>query len=435
MSRRRSSRYEAAHSALLDRSSNLPPETSPDDLKIRTLKRATAFLHAQIQEAQDYSEQLRRHLADREAQPVEYQSYQREKWRADRRLATLKVLTESAQAAHPAIPQNLQYEMASSSARKRANLSSFFQRGSRKVPVRFHCAVVGKALERKVLKQVSPLRLKPSNPPTRTWTPITPGALPPLYVRRKQSEKIINTTPALSTSYSGTEGTLTSDLSPKTLPDDNMGTTQDGIALILPTAHGYPIRSDEEIIAGMEDITLPAYALNLLENLDYIHDTIPLRPGSSPLDRTLFSEKSSSALFVTPSDWGSGDSSVVSPRRTATIRIPDRHLADALLTAPETEGSSRRGGRAHKVSLDPAFFKDDSRSDELGEVAPTQHSAHVPPEEGGRKPRGLLRKKSSAVFSAVSRSSDRRGETSTSTSRETIASMVKRRISAINKFR
>jgi len=443
MPRRKPSRYEAAHRALIDRSRNLPPETPPEELKIQTLKRATTFLHAQIQEAQEYSEQLRRCLADRDTQPGEYQGYQREKWRADRRLATLRVLTESVQFAHPTIPQNSRDEMASLPARKRANLSSFFQRGSRKVPVRFNRAVTGKALERKVLKQVSPLLLKPSIPSARTRPPTVPDDLPPLYVRRRQSEKIINTastrevpwTPP-SASYSTTEGTSTSNLSPKTLPD-SIGAMHDGIALILPSTHGCTLRSNEEIIAEMGDITLPAYALNLLEDLDYIHDTIPLRPGALPLDQVLLSEKSSSALLVTPSDWEftRRDSSVLSPRRTATLRVPDRRLADALLMGPETETSPRRRGRAHKVSLDPAFFKDDSGSDKLGDVAPIRHSEHVPAEEEGRKPRGLLRKKSSAVFSAVSKASDRRGETPASTPRKNIASMVKRRMSAMNRFR
>jgi len=415
MPHRNSSRYEAAHRALLDRSGNLPPETSPEDLKIQTLKRATAFLHAQVQEAQEYTEQLRRCLADRNTQLGEYQSYQRERWRTDRRLAVLRVLTDSTRVTLPMIPQNSQYQM-TLSARKRANLSSFFQRGSRKAPLRFNCAVTGKALERRVLKQVSPLLLKPSIPSTRIQSLPAPDNLPPLYVRRKQPERIINTQErfwAPSTSYSVTEGTLSSEFSPKTLPDDNMGTTHDGIALILsPT-----LRSEEEIIAEMGDITLPAYALNLLEDLDYIHDKIPLRRSPSP-------------LLVTPSDWEHPrrNSSVKSPRRTATVRIPDRHLADALLTSPETGGTPRGRGRTHKVSLDPALFKDDSRSDKLGEVVPTRHSSHVPTEEG-RKPRGLLRKKSSAMFPKIS------NRTTTPTPRKNIASVVKRHMSAINRFR
>ena len=444
MAHRKPSRYEAAHRELINRSRSLPPETPPEELKIRTLKRATAFLHAQVQEAQECREQLRRCLADRDTQPVEYQVYQREKWRADRRLATLRVLTESVQVTPPMIPPNSQYETPSLPARKRANLSSFFQRGSRKVPVRFSCAVTGKALERRVLKQVSPLLLKPSLPSALTRPSSVPADLPPLYVRRRQSEKMINTastqegpwTPP-SASYSTTEGTLTPDLSPKTPPEGCIGTVHDGIALILPSTHGCILRSDEEIIAELGDITLPAYALNLLEDLDYIHDTIPLRPGALPLDQSLFSEKSSSALLVTPSDWEStrGDSSIASPRRTATIRVPDRRLADALLTSPEIETSPRRRGRAHKVSLDPALFRDDSKSDKLGEVAPMRYSIGVPTEEEGRKPKGLLRKKSSAVFSAISRNSDRRGVTPASTPRKNIASIVKRRISAINRFR
>ena len=443
MAHRRPSRYEAAHRALVDRSRSLPPETPPEELKIRTLKRATAFLHAQIQEAQEYREQLRRCLADRDTQPREYQGYQREKWRADRRLATLKVLTESVQVPDPTIPQNSQYEMASLPARKRANLSSFFQRGSRKVPVRFNCAVTGRALERKVLKQVSPLQLKPSIPSARIRPLSVPDNLPPLYVRRRQSEKMINTastqegpwTPP-SASYSTTEGTFTSDLSPKTLPD-SIGAMHDGIALILPSTYGFTLRSNEEIIAEMGDISLPAYALNLLEDLDYIHDTIPLRPGTLPLDQALFSEKSSSALLVTPSDWEytHRDSSVASPRRTATVRVPDRRLADALLTSPEIQTSPRRRGRAHKVSLDPAFFKDDSNSDKLGDSAPIRHSEQAPEEEEGRKPRGLLRKKSSVVFSGILRDSDRRGEATAAAPRKNIASMVKKRMSSINRFR
>ena len=431
MPQSKSSRYEAAHHALLDRSGNLPPEASPEDLKIQTLERATAFLHAQIQETQEYTDQLRRCLADRNTLLGEYQGYQREKWRTDRRLAALIVLRESVQVAPQIVPQNLQYETIPLPARKRVNLSSFFQRGSHKAPLRFKCAVTGKALERRVLKQVSPLLLKPPIPSARTHSLLVPINLPPLCVRRKRSEKMINTRQGPpSTSYSATEGTLSSGLSPKTLPDDSIDTTHGGIALILSPI----LRSEEEIIAEIGDITLPAYALNLLEDLDYIHDKIPLRPES--LDRSLFSD-TPSPLFVTPSDWDypHRNSLVASPRRTATIRIPDRHLADTLLTSSETESTPRRRGRTHKVNLDPALFKVDSKLDKLEETAPTRHTVHVSAEEERRKPRGLLRKKSSGVFSLVSRSSDRRDETTTSTPRKNIASMVKRHMSAINRFR
>lgn len=427
MPHRKSSRYEAAHRALLDRSGHLPPETSPDDLKIKALEHATAYLHAQIQEAQECTEQLRRCLANRNTQVGERRSYQREKWRADRRLDALRSLMESTRATPQTVPKCSEDEMTSSPARKQANLSSFFQHGSRRAPLRFNCAVTGKALERRVLKQVSPLQLKPTTPSTWTQSPLVPDNILPLYARRRQSERMISTS---SPSYSTTEGTSTSSLSPKTPSDDNIRTTDDGVALILPPV----LRSHEEIVAEMGDIALPAYALNLLEDLDYIHDRIPLQQESSFLGR------SSSPFLVTPSDWEyprRDSSSVVSPRRTATVRIPDRHLADALLSSTGTEPTPRRRGIMHKVSLDPALFKDDSRSDKIGDVGPMRHSVHVPAEEEGKRPKGHLKKKSSIVFSVVPRSSDRRGETPPSTPRKNIASMVKRRISTmtINRFR
>ena len=421
------SRYEAEHRELLNRSESLPPETSPEDLKIQTLERATVFVHSQIQEAQEYAEQLRGCLADPNTKPGEFQGYQREKWRTDRRLSALMILKESIQVTCRTGPQNFQYETASLPTRKRANLSSFFQRGSCKAPLRFKCAATGKALERRVLKQVSPLFLKPSG--ARIHSLQVPHNLSPLCIRRKRSEKVINTResilPSPSTSYSVTEGTPTSDLAPETLPDDDMGATHDGIALILsPT-----LRSEQEIIAEMGEITLPAYALNLLEDLDYIHDKIPLRSESSTPGRSTFS-RPSSPFLVSPPDWDY-PRSVTSPGRTATVRIPDRRLADALLSSPGAESASRRRGRTHKVSLDPALFKVDSKSDKVGGVAPTRHSVHVAEEER-RKPMNLLRKKSSGVFSLVSR---RREETATPTPRKNIASMVKNRMSAINKFR
>lgn len=432
MLHRKSSRYESAHRALIHRSGNLPPETSPEDLRVQTLQRATTFLHDQIQETQEYAEQLRRHLADRDTHFVEHQCYQREKWRTDRRLATLKVLMESARAQYRTTPKELEDETTSLSARKQANLTSFFQRASRKAPLRFNCAVTGKALERRVLKQVSPLLLKPSTPSTRTSSLWSPSDLPPLYARRKQPEKMISMASireerwASSPScYSTTEDTSVSGLSPRTISDENIGTMHDGIALILSPA----LRPAEDIIAEMGDIPLPAYALNLLEDFDYVHDKVPPRPESSRLDG------SSSLLFITPLDWEypPRDPSFVSPRRTATVRIPDRRLADALLSSPETEGSPRKRGHAHKVSLDPAFFKDDSRSEKLGEAAPTRHSTHITAEEG-RKPMGLLKRKSSAMFSMVSKTPDRR-ETAPSTPRKNIVSLVKRRMPSINRFR
>ena len=431
MPQKKPSRYEAAHRALVDRSGHLPPEASPEDLKIQTLERATAFLHAQIKETQEYTEQLRRYLGDRNTRPEEYQGYQREKWRTDRRLAALIVLRESVQVTPQKVPRNPQCEMVSLPARKRANLSSFFQRGSHKAPLRFKCAVTGKALERRVLKQVSPLLLKPSTTSARTHFLPVPINLPPLCVRRKRSGKTINIREGSpSTSYSVTESTLTSDLSPKTLPDENMGATHDGIAVILsPT-----LRSEEEIVAEMGDITLPAYALNLLEDLDYIHDKIPLLQESSSLDRSQLPD-TPSPLFVAPPDWDypRRNSLFGSTRRTATVRIPDRHLADALLTSSETESTPRRRGLTHKVSLGPALFKDDSKSDKLGEVTSIRHSVHVSAVEERGKPRGLLRKKSSGML-LVPRSSDRKEETTISTPRRGIVSVVRRRMSAISIF-
>ena len=427
-----SQRYEAVHRALLDRSGNLPQETPPEVLKIQTLERATAFLHAQIQETQEYMEQLRRCLADRNSQLGEHQGYQREKWRTDRRLAALMVLRESVQVTCQTVPRHSQCETTSFPARKRANLSSFFQRGSRKVPLRFKYTAAGKIPERRVLKQVSPLLLKPSTSSTRAHSLPVLHNLPPLYMRRKQPEKVINTQKGLwtppSTSYSVTEGTLTSELSPKTLSDNSMGTTHEGIALILPPT----LRSEEEIVAEMGDITVPTYALNLLEDLDYIHDKIPLRPGSSALDRSSLPD-TPSPLLVAPSDWDyqHRNSLVASPRRTTIVRIPDRRLADTLLAPPEIESVPHPRGRTHKVILDPALFKDDPKSDKLGEVAPMRHSVHVSTEEERRKPRTLLKKKSSGVLSLVSRSSDRREETTTPTPRKNIVSMVKRHMSAI----
>lgn len=340
---------------------------------------------------------------------------------------------ESARAQYRTIPKELQDETTSLSARKQANLTSFFQRASRKAPLRFNCAVTGKALERRVLRRVSPLLLNPSTPSTRSSSLWAPSNLPPLYARRKQPEKMISMASIReerwapsSSCYSTTEDTSASGLSPRTLSDDNIGTTHDGIALILSPA----LRPAEEIIAEMGDIPLPAYALNLLEDFDYVHDKVPPRPESSRLDG------SSSLLFITPLDWEypPRDPSFVSPRRTATVRIPDRRLADALLSSPETERSPRKRGHAHKVSLDPAFFKDDSRSEKLGEAAPIRHSAHITAEEG-RTPMGLLKRKSSAMFSIVSKTPDRRGETAPSTPRKNIASLVKRRMPSINRFR
>jgi hypothetical protein len=430
----KSLRYEAAHRALLDRSRNLPPETSPEDLRIRTLEHATAFLHAQIQEAQEYTEQLRRCLADRDTKLREHQGYQREKWRTDRRLTALRVLMESSRVPYQMVPKIPEDEMASLPARKQANLTSFFQRGSRKAPLRFNCAVTGKGLERRILKQVSPLLLKPPLPPTRSSSFWAPDIHPPLYARRKQSEKMIDTASTRegpwaspSSSYSVDEGTTTSALSPKTIPDDILGATHNGIARILSPI----LRSEEEIIAEMGEITLPAYAWDLLEDLDYVLDKVPLQSSSSRFDG------SPSPLLVTPLDWEypPREPSIVSPLRTATVRIPDRRLADALLSSPESETTPQKRERTHKVSLDPAFFKDDSRSDKLGEAAPIRHSIHVAIEEEERKPRGLLKRKSFVTFSRVSRSSDRRVESVPSTPRKNIVSMVKMRMPSISRFR
>ena len=430
MPHKKSSRCEAAHRALLDRSGHLPPEASPEDLRIQILEHATAFLNAQIQEAQECAEELRRCLADRNTHLGERQGYQREKWRTDRRLAALRAtLTESTRVTRQTVPKNSEDEM-TLPARRQANLSSFFQRGSRKAPLRFNCAVTGKVLERRVLKQVSPLLLKPSIPSNWTQSLSVPDNVPPLYTRRRRSEKMISTTSTREgprAPSSSDEGTSASSLSPKTLPDDNIAIAHDGIALILSPI----LRSDEEIIAEMGDIALPAYTFNLLDDLDYIHDKIPLRPDSSHVDG------SSSPFLVTPSDWDypRRDSSVRFPRRTVTVRIPDRDLADALLSSPETERVPRKREVRRKVSLDPALFSDESKSDKLGEVAPTRRSIQVHAEEEGKKPKGLLKRKSSAVFSMALRSSDKRGDTAPSKPRKNIASMVKMRISPISGFR
>jgi hypothetical protein len=279
LSARRRSRYNRAEQSLVFRSMQISSEPSPEELKIRILQEAVANLSTYARESQESVVQLRKRLVDRSMEPESYQLLQKERWREERRQVVLEQKAKVAREKLACLSSGDISEQPKPD-RRTANLISFFDRSMTKTSLQFKTPP---SFELKKITELSPLSLRPRPTPTRIpIAPLNIKAFPqprePLYARRNQPQKSIITkidedkprTISQAISLATTETGFTSTLSPSTSNDDD---ASEGFAYIYsPTSR----RCKADVMAELDDIPIPDYAVHLLRDFEHPRDGISL---------------------------------------------------------------------------------------------------------------------------------------------------------------
>lgn len=273
---RRLSRYSRAESALQSAVEASSAEVSPHELQIQVLERATAVLSEQARDAQACAERLRACLADKELPPEEFKSLQRARW-----LEEHKSTSKQAQSAHtrelvvklssPIREEPPLVESPHVMTREEVNLARFLQRSPTRIafPPTRSPPVSPVLHRRKTLTQVRPLRLRMSAMDLALRSPLrTHGRSSSLDGGHARSESASTDATFVSQGSSGQTAVtkpsiphlkLASSLSPLPFSSKGEGT----VSIEKLTA----LRSREELLADIGDVTLPDYAVDLLEDL------------------------------------------------------------------------------------------------------------------------------------------------------------------------
>ncbi|KAI0636259.1 hypothetical protein C8Q77DRAFT_1052620 [Trametes polyzona] len=276
LSSRRLSRYSRAESSLQSAAEASSCEVSPQELQIRALESATAALSEQAQDARACAERLRTCLANRELSPEETHALQRARW-----LEEHKCNSRQAQSARtrqlvlklssPIKEEAPLFESPRAMTRQEANLAHFLQRSPTRIafPTSHYSPTSPVLHHRKTLSQIRPLRLRASAMELALRSPLrTHGRSRSLEGRHSRSNSASTDATYVSQDSSGqTAVARTSTLrskpspafSPLTLVDEDGGT----ISIEKLAA----LRSRDELLAEVGNVTLPDYAVDLLEDL------------------------------------------------------------------------------------------------------------------------------------------------------------------------
>ncbi|KAG6886364.1 hypothetical protein C0992_004370, partial [Termitomyces sp. T32_za158] len=167
---RRKQRYTAAEEGLVRQFEKCQSETSPVDLQIRALKEVTSILSARARDARERAEKLRGLLADRDVDPVTYESLLRERWLQEHRQ---DAVVEEAKAVQQQLTVlndgSTQSNMSDRNARTdqeerhRRNLIKFLDESNKRSSVRSHNTdpfLVERLQKRRTMDKVSPMYLR-----------------------------------------------------------------------------------------------------------------------------------------------------------------------------------------------------------------------------------------------------------------------------------
>lgn len=379
---RRQQRYSKAEATLSTSLKHCKPEPTPEELQIRALEQVTALLSAHAKDAQERAVKLRGVLMDKDGDvdPKLYIQMQRERWMEEKRqgavdnevkavkecIISLNRFGKSRPQAAGGMPKVVS-KGEESEAKRRANLVKFFESSQNRAPIpqrRGKAAkMVDRAPRRVTMNDAQPMLLRTSIP--STFTPYAQGHSRSISLDANKSSKRTSTSSARSqgstrhtsklsnavalaaveedTSIANSQISKpvfsTSDSSDpsaigrvSTLPPSAFdGSSTSLQAISAPLTEGLipgegfatiytskVLRSKAEILAGMADVQLPSYALDLMEDLDFINDHIPLQtsaPSSSvPTGATTAS--------TAPSAWGSYVSTPATPPSAASAPLP-----------------------------------------------------------------------------------------------------------------
>ncbi|KAH9847539.1 hypothetical protein C2E23DRAFT_765181 [Lenzites betulinus] len=369
---RRLSRYSRAESALQSSVEASSSEMSPQELKIRVLEQATASLREQARDAQACAERLRVCLANKELSREEVSALQRARWLEEHKSSARRA--QSAQAhdlvakLSSPVDESPLFQSPNSMTRREANLAHFLQRSPTRVtfgPAR-NQSVSPVLNHRKTLSQVRPMRLRASA----------------MDLALRSTLRTHNRSRSLDGSHSrsnsdATDATYVSEdssgqtaVAQSALPHMKSSTSispffgdDNGTARIEKLAVPRP---RDELLAEMGDVTLPDYAMELLEDLasssmdislqEITIDGIPTVNSGPTTDGMSGSPFEEPLVFSTPrrashlrsqSDITSSvtTSSPSSPIRPNTMDSPSKHSFRHSLVVPKFS-SLRRSSRS-----------------------------------------------------------------------------------------
>ncbi|KAG6883741.1 hypothetical protein C0993_004118 [Termitomyces sp. T159_Od127] len=312
INQRRMQRYSAAEAGLARQFEKCQSETSPMDLQIRALNEVTSILGAHARDARERSEKLRGLLADRDMDPVAYESLQRERWIQEHRQ---DAVIEEARAVQQQLTilsnGSTQSNVSDGNARtdqeerRRRNLIKFLDESNKRSSVRIlqtNSVLVERLQKRRTMDKVSPMFLRTTFAVSRTaFQPLRPMSLDGWTRRSRRNSNPVVVAPiivpphplelvsedgfdeiasaptetassfpsiftAKSCSSSPPSTALTFPTS-QTTPQDTKAEAEDenGTATILLDTHLSKERYDPKDI----DAPLPDYALDLFARFDY----------------------------------------------------------------------------------------------------------------------------------------------------------------------
>lgn len=318
--------------------------------------------------------------------------------------------------------------------KRQANLARFFDRSPTRASLRFRSPPT---FQTRTITKTTPLSLRCPPPVGRVPpAPLSIKVLPkprePLYVRRKQPEQSIKSpiemTSSISTATTDTGYTSVSSLPTLDDSDDELSIIGEGYASIYsPTFFDH--RSKADIIAEMEEVTIPAYAMDLLEDLNYIYDEIKLTSElrCAQGNKITFVESRSS----TSHDPSTPTEKSIKPKKSSSsfaspTPVSVSHTSVPLLAIPETSSTSSIRRHAPAVSMGSFFHKEQENIQDSSLVS--RHS--LSPATPTPRPRGLLRKKSMASANVLTPTI-----TSPSPNLESDANPVRRRPTIASRIR
>ncbi|KAI0349725.1 hypothetical protein OH77DRAFT_1170774 [Trametes cingulata] len=376
---RRLSRYSRAESALHSAVEASSVEISPQELQIRALEQATALLSEQARDAQTCAEKLRACLADKELSPEEARSLQRQRWleehksnsRQEQSVRTRQLLTKLSS---PVQEEYSLFDSPSAMTRREANLARFLQQSPTRISIAHTrlSPLPHTIYRRKTICQLRPMRLRPSAMELALRSPLR------LHSRSRSldgghARSNSDSTDATFVSQGSSGQTavtpasdpprkLSSSLSPP--PFSSKGEAVVSIERLTP------LRSRDELLAEVGDITLPDYAVDLLEDLvatsldvslrgitavesvPAIHHGPPPEPVSASASlRTSGRLRSQSDIptssSLPPLNTNVRRRSVISPKSPfrQTLQVPKlsvRLSSPSLLPVPETAEAGQR---------------------------------------------------------------------------------------------
>lgn len=285
---RRSNCYAQAERALVETFHRCGVEPPSSQLQIKALERATSILNAHALDAKEAAERLRTLLADRELEPDQYESVQRQRWMEERRHIAAEELSKSLQQRLSSTPSATEPrpQPSASNSRLNPNLVKFLDTSRHRVflrsRIRARSDLAGEQFESPRIhhhKHLLPLRLGTQR--RRLFLQSKPTQSPPkLPVRQSH-------TSSSDTSVDSVPPPSTPDTLPFTLPSPQIASLASrpcSVSDVQPMDLSHPapvdsngtatiwresLRSKEEILADLVvPSSIPDYVEGLLAGLD-----------------------------------------------------------------------------------------------------------------------------------------------------------------------